>query len=94
MHHLNVYSIRYKFNEAHCILSEGLVDIFVLSETKLDDSFPNSQFHVSNFSMYRKDRTSHGGGLMVYINSLLPHCHRQDFDCLFKHNNEGMIFEV
>jgi hypothetical protein len=76
------------------ILSQNVVDIFFLSETKIDDSFPNSQFHVSYFSMYRKDRDANGGGLVAYINSLLPHCCRQDFDDLVINNIEGMVFEI
>ena len=37
--HLNVNSIRNKFDAIECILSEGLADIFAISESKLDDFF-------------------------------------------------------
>jgi hypothetical protein len=78
----------------NCIIGDGLVDIFILSETKLDESFPSSQFNVSNFSLYRKDRNKNGGGIMVYINSQIPHCNRSDFQNLFVQNIEGMVFEL
>ena len=94
IHHLNINSFRYKFNETCHILYESLADILVISETKLNDSFPTAQFHVPNFSIYRKDRNCYGGGLVVYINSLFPHCLRNDFNDLFCDGIEGLVFEV
>ena len=47
--HLNINSLRNKFD----ILSEqvkGSIDIFMVSETKLDDSFPEGQFFSKRFS--------------------------------------------
>ena len=47
--HLNINSIRNKFD----FLVEkikGNVDILMISETKLDDSFPMGQFLIDNFS--------------------------------------------
>ena len=44
------------------------VDVLVLTETKLDDSFPKVQFLVDRFSEpYRYDRNRKGGGIMIYI---------------------------
>ncbi|CAH3046884.1 unnamed protein product, partial [Porites lobata] len=48
-------------------LLEGKFDILVLSETKLDCSFPDSQFMVAGYRMCRADRNIHGGGLLCYI---------------------------
>ena len=42
------------------------------SETKLDDSFPKSQFMVEGYSLYRQDLTSSSGGLIVYVRDDLP----------------------
>ena len=39
--HLNIESIRDKFTEASELLTEELLDVFFLSETKLDVSFPS-----------------------------------------------------
>ena len=47
-------------------------DILVLSKTKTDDSFPDSQFFTEDFKMYRKERTKTGGGLLLYVNENLP----------------------
>ena len=40
----------------------------MISETKIDESFPLSQFMIDGFSMpYRCDRNSHGGGILVHF---------------------------
>ena len=45
----------------------------MISETKLDDSFPSAQFLIKGFSApYRLDRNSKGGGLFFYIREDLP----------------------
>ena len=44
------------------------LDYFVISETKLDDSFPTSQFIMNNYEIRcRKDMDKNGGGLIEYI---------------------------
>ena len=49
------------------------VDILCIVETKLDPSFPNSQFLISGFHKpLRMDVSSRRGGLLVYIKSSLP----------------------
>ena len=45
----------------------------MLSETKLDDTFPTSQFLMQGYSThFRKDRTSKGGGILLYIREDIP----------------------
>ena len=65
--HLNVNSLRTKFD----IISEkikGSTDIFMVSETKLDDRFPEGQFLIIGFhSQFRFDRNRNGGGIMLYV---------------------------
>ena len=59
--HLNISSIRNKFDSLSFMI-ENNVDILLISETKLDDSFPSGQFKICGFSMpYRYDRDSMGG---------------------------------
>ena len=70
--HLNINSIRNKFN----YLSEqirGNVDILLVSETKIDDSFPQSQFVIDGFSApYRLHRNCLGGDLMFFLRDDIP----------------------
>ena len=48
------------------------IDISLFSETKLDETFPNQQFKISGYKMFRRDRNKHGGGIMFYINENIP----------------------
>ncbi|KAK2558583.1 hypothetical protein P5673_018760 [Acropora cervicornis] len=68
--HVNVNSVAgFKFYEIITWLLDGRFDILVISETKIDSTFPDSQFYISGFRMCRVDRTKSGGGLMVSIRS-------------------------
>ena len=71
--HLNINSIRNKFEQLKLMLREN-IDIIMISETKIDESFPASQFVIPGYSNpYRYDRNSSGGGLMIFI--------REDIAC-------------
>ena len=49
------------------------IDIFLISETKLDDSFPSAQFKIEGFiTPYRYDRKDKGGGLLLHIREDIP----------------------
>lgn len=63
----------HKFYEIRHWLQSGFFDILVISETKLDQTFPNSQFMIDGFRFLRIDRNIHGGGLMLYIRSDIPY---------------------
>ena len=41
-------------------------------ETKVDKSFPNQQFKINGYKLFRKDRDKFGGGLMFYVNEQIP----------------------
>ena len=69
---LNINSIRNKFQFLEKEVCANL-DILLISETKLDDSFPSAQFLLDGFSKpYRLDRCSNGGGILLYIRDDIP----------------------
>ena len=81
--YLYINSLKNKFD----LLSEqvkGSIDILMVSETKLDDSFPKGQFLIEGFhSPFRFDSNRNGGGIMLYVREdisakLLSH----DFPCV------------
>ena len=48
-------------------------DIFLISEkVKLDSTFPNAQFKIAGFKIFRYDRKRFGGGLLLYVNDKIP----------------------
>ena len=85
---LNINSIRNKFE----LLSDatiGNIDILMVSETKIDESFPISQFVIDGFSTpFRFDRNAYGGGILVYIREDIPakllntNCISNECECL------------
>ena len=48
------------------------IDISLFSETKQDETFPNQQFKISGYKIFRRDRNKCGGGIMFYINKNIP----------------------
>ena len=55
------------------LIVKNNVDILMISETKLDNSFPTAQFLLHGFSApYRLDRNSKGGGILLYIREDIP----------------------
>ena len=70
--HININSIRNKF-EMLSTLVRDKVDILLISESKLNDTFPTSQFRINGFSPpFRKDRSEHGGGVLLYTRGDIP----------------------
>ena len=48
-------------------------NIFIFCETKVDSSFPNQQFYIPDYRLFRDDRNARGGELLFYVN--------QDLNC-------------
>ena len=68
---LNINSVPNKLDYIRITIAD-FVDILV-TESKLDQSFPDSQFFINRFSkLFRKDRNRHGGGLLMYIKEDIP----------------------
>ena len=67
---LNINSLRYKFDSLVEILHSN-VDILLISETKIDSSFPTAQFKTEGYTTYRLDRYSNGGGILLYVKTYL-----------------------
>ena len=89
---LNINSLRNKFDELKMVIS-GKIDVLVITETKLDDSFPTSQFFIDGYTIpYRIDRNRHGGGVMIYVREDIPS--KQLGKHTFKDNIEGLFLEL
>ena len=87
--HLNINFIAPKFEALQSIIKDNL-DFLMVTETKVDDTFPTEQFMIEGYSKpIRLDRTRHGGGLMILVRDDLP-CHElkshtfpSDVECTF-----------
>ena len=70
--HLNINSLRNKF-EFLVEFIRGKVDILMISETKIDESFTLGQFKINGFNApFRLDRNSNGGGIMLFVPGDIP----------------------
>ena len=69
--HQNINSLRNKREFLEPLIRDHC-DIFLVSETKLDSSFPGSEFTIPGYRLFRKDRNQHGGGLIFYVNQGIP----------------------
>ena len=68
---MNINSIQNKFEELTEVINKINAHIMFVSETKIDASYPNAQFKVPNYSLYRNDRKKGGGGIMALISQSL-----------------------
>ena len=78
-----------KFESQKDLIKDKL-DILVVTETKIDESYPNSQFSIDGFSTpFRLDRNKFGGGVMIYVKENLlcveiPFQNKpKDIECIF-----------
>ena len=70
--HININFLEGKF-EALKHLVEDNLDVLVVTETKIDASYPTSQFAIKGVGTpFRQDRNKHGGGVLIYIREHLP----------------------
>ena len=73
--------------------TSGMFDILILTEAKIDDTFPISQFHIDCYSMpYRLDRNRNAGGLLIYVIEDIPG--KVVRKHLFPNNIEGIFVEI
>ena len=89
---LNINSLPNKFEQLKDIVMQ-YIDILVLTETKLDDTFPAAQFLVNGFlEPYRLDRNRNGGGVMICIREDIP---SKGLDKhVFPYDIEGLFVEL
>ena len=70
---ININFLEKKFEPLVSLIKDN-VDILLVSETKLDETYPKDQFSIAGYSeAIRLDRDSNGGGLMLFIRDDLPH---------------------
>ena len=64
-----------------------------ICESKLDESFPSTQFSVKGFRCYRQDSTATSGGLIAFFRNDLP-CNRRDDLSINDEHIQSLIVEM
>ena len=84
--HVNIYSLKNTFELLKSFIYHAS-DTFLMSETKIGSFFPNSQFRLASYKMFRHDTDSFGGDLCMYFNESIPvkqlNSHKDDSKTLF-----------
>ena len=81
--HLNINSIQNKFDELVDVIHKLKAHIIFIGETKIDSTYPNSQFYIPGYSLFRKDRKKGGGGILAFVSAVIP-CKRLNFNRTYK----------
>ena len=67
--------------------------ILLISETKIDESFPLAQFLLDGFSRpYRLDRCANGGGILLYVRDDISSCLLTEYK--LQDNTECLFIEI
>ena len=70
--YLNINYLRIKFDQLTEMV-RGFVDIFFISESKLDDSLPEGQSIIDGFhAAFKFDQYGNAGGLLLYVRGDIP----------------------
>ena len=79
--YLNIHSLRNKISDGREVTGKLSFDYFVISETKLNESFSSAQFAISNYEIRnRKDRDKNDGGLIEFVRKGFTTERLQDYE--------------
>ena len=89
---LDINFLSSKFDDLKVLMAD-MCDILVITETKLDNAYPVSQFHIDGFSIpYRLDENRTGGGVIVYVGEDIPSKLLSKLS--FKEDIEGLFVDI
>ena len=72
MGHFNINSLLNKFDSLKLLVKNSL-NVFMISGTKLDKTFPEGQRLIDGFTPpYRMVRNTNGGGIALYVREYIP----------------------
>ena len=88
---LNVRSLLPKMSDVKRMLQVSSASVLALSETWLDSSISDNEIAIAGYSIVRKDRDRHGGGVLMYIKENLAFNVRTD---LYEEGMESVWVEL
>ena len=78
--HFNVRSLLPKIEEVRNVFLNMYVHVICINETWLDSSVSDNEINIDGFTVFRKDRTRHGGGVAVFVRRKLLPILKSDLD--------------
>ena len=90
---ININSIRNKSGPFKKIV-KGNLYLIVVTESKLDECFPQQQFLIEGYNLpFRDYRNRNGGGILIYVREDIP-CREIEKIHSTKRNLEGIFLEL
>ena len=90
--HLNIHYLHSKLDEIKILLSQQvIIDILCLCETFLNDQFRDQELYLNGYKLFRKDRSTNGGSLVVYMKTSLNCKNRENYQ---KEGIEALLLKV
>ena len=82
--HVNIATLPGHYANAEVLKEKAALDVFVVTESRLDCTLLDSKICPSGYTCYRKDRNRNGSGCAVFVRSKWPSKRRSDLesDCL------------
>lgn len=68
--YFNVRSLLPKIDEFRIICSVSKLDVVCITESWLDSTIDDCEISIQGYSVFRLDRSRHGGGVLIYVKSL------------------------
>jgi exonuclease III len=75
---LNVRSLYNKIDQFSTFVKDNKFDIIGVNETWLDSSIDNAEIEIPGYTIIRKDRNRHGGGVSFYVNDAIHYVVQSD----------------
>jgi hypothetical protein len=96
---VNCRSICNKLDKFRTVLETYTPDVAVAVETWLDDEYTTNEISMNGYTLFRKDRNKHGGGVMIVVkdelkSKFLWNDEKAEMVCInlrLKHNNLKII---
>lgn len=88
---LNIASLPKHIDELKLFMSDQVLDILAINESRLDESIPDSMVDIPGYQILRKDRNRNGGGVVLYIRCSINYIERKD---LFHETLETICIEI
>ena len=76
--HLNIRSLRNKTTELSLLAQRAKANVIAITETWLDSSITDSEVMIPGYNIVRKDRSTLGGGVCLYVKDTLAYNTRTD----------------
>jgi hypothetical protein len=93
--HVNINSLKKCKEYMLDLLSLKYVDVLCITESKLSDCDVDNEYKHSDYKLYRQDRSSNSGGMVVWFRNDIPHKRRHDLEFTdYDPHIESMVFNI